>query len=110
MRLAADIRSDPATRLAMRQERFAPILARIDDWIAHHRGRAFAKSPLGEALAGIIEYRDGLGRFLIGGCVEIDTETIERTIASHIGTCKMNGVDPHGWQSATLTAIVQGHR
>ena len=25
-------------------------------------------------------------------------------------TCKMNGVDPHAWLSATLTAIVHGHK
>ena len=30
-------------------------------------------------------------------------------IASLIETCKMNGVDPHAWLSATLTAIVEGH-
>ncbi len=31
-------------------------------------------------------------------------------IASLIETCKMNGVDPYAWLSATLTAIVQGHK
>ena len=31
-------------------------------------------------------------------------------IASLIETCKMNGVDPHAWLTATLTAIVQGHK
>ena len=78
---------------------------------------------------------DGLGRFLNDGRVEIDNNTVERTIrpialnrknalfaghdagaenwaviASLIETCKMNGVDPHAWLSATLTAIVQGHK
>jgi hypothetical protein len=90
---------------------------------------------LGEALAYIAKYRDGLGRFLTDGRVEIDNNTVERTIrpialnrkialfaghdagaenwaviASLIETCKMNGVDPHAWLSATLTAIVQGHK
>ena len=32
-------------------------------WISHHRARASAKSPLGEALAYIAKYRDGLGCF-----------------------------------------------
>ena len=41
--------SDPATRLAARQDRSAQILARIDDWLTHHRALASAKSPLGEA-------------------------------------------------------------
>ena len=31
-------------------------------------------------------------------------------IASLIETCKMNGVDPHAWLSATLTDIVQGNK
>ena len=77
----AEIRgSDPATRLAIRQERSVPILARVDDWLAYHRARASAKSPLGEALAYIAKYRDGLGRFLTDGRVEIDNNTVERTI------------------------------
>jgi transposase len=127
--------SDPEARLAIRQDRSAPILARLDNWLAHHRARASAKSPLGEALAYIAKYRDGLGRFLTDGRVEIDSNTVERTIrpialnrknalfagydagaenwaviASLIETCKLNGVDPHAWLSATLTAIFQGHR
>jgi transposase len=134
--IEAEIRgSDPAARLAIRQERSAPILERMDDWLVHHRARASAKSPLGEALTYIAKYRDGLGRFLTDGRVEIDSNTVERTIrpialnrknalfaghdtgaenwaviASLIETCKMNGVDPHAWLAATLTAIVQGHK
>ena len=134
--IEAEIRgSDPATRLAVREDRSAPILVRIDDWLTHHRARASAKSPLGEALAYIAKYRDGLGRFLTDGRVEIDNNTVERTIrpialnrknalfaghdagaenwaviSSLIDTCKKNGVDPHAWLTATLTAIVQGHR
>jgi transposase len=132
----AEIRgSDPATRLAVRQDRSAPILARIDDWLAHHRARVSAKSPLGEALTYIAKYREGLGRFLTDGRVEIDNNTVERTIrpialnrknalfaghdagaenwaviASLIETCKMNSVDPQAWLAATLTAIVSGHK
>jgi hypothetical protein len=123
--------SDPATR----PDRSAPTLTRIDDWLIHHRGRASAKSPLGEALSYIAKYREGLGRFLTDGRVEIDSNAVERTIrpialnrknalfaghdagaenwaviASPIETCKMNGVDPHTWPAATLTAIVQGHK
>ncbi len=134
--IEAEIRgNDPVTRLSARQGRSAPILTRIDDWLTHHRTRASAKSPLGEALAYIAKYRDGLGRFMTDGRVEIDNNTVERTIrpialnrknalfaghdggaenwaviASLIETCKMNGVDPHAWMSAALTAIVQGHK
>lgn len=134
--IEADIRGkDPLARLAARQERAAPILTRLDEWLRHHRSRASAKSPLGEALAYIAKYRDGLGRFVSDGRIEIDNNTVERTIrpialnrknalfaghdagaenwaviASLIETCKMNGVDPQAWLSATLTAVVQGHK
>lgn len=79
--IEADIRgSDAVTRLAARQERSAPILARLDDWLHHHRRRASDKSPLGEALAYIARYREGLGRFLTDGRIEIDSNAVERTI------------------------------
>jgi len=127
--------NDAATRLVARQEHAAPILTRLDDWLRHHRARASAKSPLGEALAYIAKYREGLGRFLTDGRIEIDNNTVERTIrpialnrknaifaghdagadnwgviASLIETCKMNTVDPHAWLARTLKAIVSGHK
>ena len=134
--IEADIRGkDPLARRDARQERSAPILARLDEWLRHHRARASAKSPLGEALAYIAKYRDGLGRFLTDGRIEIDNNTVERTIrpialnrknalfaghdagadnwgviASLIETCKMNAVDPHAWLTNTLTAIINGHK
>lgn len=134
--IEADIRgSDPAARQAIRQQCSAPILARIDNWLHHHRARASAKSPLGQALAYIAKYREGLGRFLTDGRIELDSNAVERTIrpialnrknalfaghdagaenwaviASLIETCKMNSIDPHAWLTATLTAIVQGHK
>src|SRR5690606_31755992 len=75
--IEAEIRgSDPASRLAARQERSAPIFARLDDWLNHHRARAAAKSSLGEALAYIAKYRDGLSRFLSDGRIEIDSNTV----------------------------------
>ena len=132
----ANIRgSNPATRLSARQECSAPILNRLDDWLRHHRARAAAKSSLGEALAYIAKYRDGLGRFVTDGRVEIDNNTVERAIrpialnrknalfaghyagaanwaviASLIETCKMTAVDPYAWLTKTLTAIVNGHK
>lgn len=83
----------------------------------------------------IAKYRAGLGRFLSDGRVELDSNTVERTIrpialnrkntlfaghdagaenwaviASLIEACKMNNVDPHAWLTTTLTAIVNGHK
>ena len=83
------------------------------------RPRVSQVRPCGEALAYIARYRDGLGRFLSDGRIEIDSNAVERTIrpialnrknalfaghdagaenwaviASLIETCKLNGVDP----------------
>ncbi|RJE85480.1 IS66 family transposase [Paracoccus onubensis] len=134
-RIEAEIRgSDPATRLAARQEHSAPIVAELEVWLTHHRARVAAKSPLGEALKYIFKYWNGLCLFLTDGRVEIDNNTVERTIrpialnrknalfaghdagaenwaviASLIETCKLNAVDPQAWLAATLTAIAAGH-
>jgi hypothetical protein len=73
--------------------------------------------------------------FLTDGRIEIDNNSVERTIrpvalnrknalfaghdagaenwatiASLIGTCKLNAVDPLAYLTATLTAIVNGHK
>jgi transposase len=94
-----------------------------------------AKSPLGEALAYIVKYWDGLKLFLTDGRVEIDNNSVERTIrpialnrknalfaghdagaenwatiASLIETCKLTAVDPLAYLTTTLTAIVNGHK
>ncbi len=93
------------------------------------------KSPTGEALKYIAKYWDGLMLFLTDGRIEMDNNTVERTIrpitlnrknalfaghehgaqnwailASLIETCKLNGIDPHGYLTHVLTAIVNGHK
>lgn len=104
-------------------------------WLLHHRTRVAMKSPLGEALAYIAKYWDGLKLFLTDGRIEIDNNTVERairpialnrknalfaghdvgaenwaTIASLIETCKLNAADPLAYLTATLAAIVNGHK
>jgi transposase len=104
-------------------------------WFVHHRARVATKSPLGEALAYIAKYWDGLKLFLTDGRIEIDNNSVERTIrpialnrqnalfaghdagagnwaiiASLIETCKLNAVDPLAYLSATLTSIIKGHK
>ncbi|KUJ83212.1 transposase [Ruegeria marisrubri] len=90
---------------------------------------------MGEALNYISKYWAGLTKFLDDGRVELDSNSVERTIrpialnrknalfaghdagaqnwailASMIETCKMNAVDPHAWLTQTLTAVAQGHK
>lgn len=133
--IEADISgSDPEARLHTRQSRSASVMAQLHQWLTYNRARFSAKSNLGEAMAYLAKYWDGLQIFLTDGRVEIDNNPVERTIrpialnrknalfaghdvgaqnwaiiASLIETCKLNKVDPFGWLSATLTAIVKGH-
>ncbi len=80
-RIEADLRGlDPEARLAARQERSAPLVADLHGWLIHHRARVAMKSPLGEALAYIAKYWDGLKLFLTDGRIEIDNNSVERTI------------------------------
>ncbi|MEI3854985.1 MULTISPECIES: IS66 family transposase [unclassified Ensifer] len=135
-RMEAELRClDPEARLSGRQKRSAPLIADMQTWLAHHRARVAAKSPLGEALTYIAKYWNGLGLFLTDGRVEIDNNSVERTIrpialnrknslfaghdagaenwatvASLIETCKLNAVNPLPYLTATLTAIVNGHK
>lgn len=126
---------DPEARLAARREPTAPLITDMETWITYYRARVAAKSPLGEALKYIARYWDGLCLFLTDGRIEIDNNTVERTIrpialnrknalfaghqtgaenwaviASLIETCKLNAIDPQAWLAATLTAIVNGHK
>ncbi|SEG34540.1 IS66 family transposase, partial [Jhaorihella thermophila] len=116
-------------------ERSKPVIGDFETWLTTHRARVSAKSPLGEALKYIAKYWDGLTLFLNDGRIEIDSNTVERTIrpialnrknalfaghdagaqnwatlASLIETCKLNTVNPHTWLTGTLTAIINGHK
>ncbi|MEO9960639.1 MAG: transposase, partial [Nisaea sp.] len=77
---------------------------------------------------------EGLCRFASDGRIEIDNNTVERSIrplaltrknalfagsdggaghwaviASLIETCKLNGVDPQAYMAAVITLIIKGH-
>jgi transposase len=135
-RIEAKLRGlDRKARLAGRQEWSAPVIADLQTWLHHHRARIATKSPLGEALAYIAKYWDGLKLFLTDGRIEIDNNSVERTIrpialnrknalfaghdagaenwatiASLVETCKLNSVDAQAYLTATLSAIVKGHK
>lgn len=125
----------PEARRAARQARSRPVIADMETWLVHHRVRVAAKSPLGEALNYIAKYWDGLCLFLTDGRIELDNNSVERTIrpialnrknalfaghdagaanwatiASLVETCKLNAVDPQAYLTGTLTAIVNGHK
>ncbi|EEE35064.1 transposase IS66 [Rhodobacteraceae bacterium KLH11] len=135
-RIEKEIRGQsPATRNAVRQERSKPTIDQMEFWLRETRSRVSAKSPIGEALSYIAKHWEGLTMFLDDGRVELDSNSVERTIrpialnrknalfaghdvgaqnwailASMIETCKLNGIDPHAWLTQTLTAIARGHK
>lgn len=135
-RIEKDLRGRTADqRYAARQERSKTIIDTLKLWLAQNRARVSAKSPTGEALKYIAKYWDGLILFLSDGRIEIDNNTVERTIrpialnrknalfaghdagaqnwaviASLIETCKLNGIEPHAYLCGVLTAIAGGHK
>lgn len=70
----------PAARNAVRQERSKPIIDQMEFWLRETRARVSAKSPIGEALSYIAKHWDGLTVFLDDGRVELDSNSVERTI------------------------------
>jgi transposase len=124
----------PDRRRAVRQARSAPLVEDFGAWLARIRARISAKSRLGQKLAYFANHWEGLCVFLDDGRVEIDSNAVENTIrplslqrknalfaghdegahgwariASLIETCKLNGVDPLAYLTATLEAIAAGH-
>ena len=135
-KIEAEIRGlSSEARLAIRQDQSAPKIAAFEAWLTHHRARVSAKAPLGEALKYIAKYWAGLCLFLTDGRIEMDNNTVERTIrpialnrknalfaghdagaanwatfASLVETCKLNAIEPHAYLTQTLQAIVNGHK
>lgn len=122
-------------RLAVRQEKTAPKIISFKNWLEQARSQVSTKSPTGAALKYIARYWDGLILFLTDRRIEIDNNTVERTIrpialsrknelfaghetgaqnwamlASLIETCKLNNIEPHSYIAGILTAIVNGHK
>lgn len=135
-RIEKDLRGLSADqRRAARKDRSKPIIDAFELWLAQNRARVSTKSPTGEALKYIAKYWDGLILLLSDGRIEIDNNTVERTIrpialnrknalfaghdagaqnwaviASLIETCKLNGIEPHSYLSDVLIAIAGGHK
>ena len=127
----ADIHGqDPATRVKARQEKSAAIVAALFDLWEKELPRLSGKSKLAEAIRYATSRRAALERFLSDGCIEIDSNIVERairpqtitrknalfagshgggrswaTIATLLQTAKMNDVDPLAWLTQTLERI-----
>jgi transposase len=131
-RIEADIRGTGTDkRRAVRQERSRPIIAAMKTWLE----KTLAQVSGGSTLAQVIRYGlsrwDGFTLFLDDGRVEIDSNTVERSmrpivltrknalfagsdegaenwavLASLIETCKLNGINPEAYFTDILTRLV----
>ncbi|SDR46836.1 IS66 family transposase [Pseudovibrio sp. Tun.PSC04-5.I4] len=127
--------NSPEERLVARQKHSRALIEAFEEWLINHRAKVSRKSPLGEALSYIAKYWNGLIRFLDDGRIELDNNSVERTIrpitlnrknalfaghdagaenwamlASLIETCKLGGINPHTYLATTLTRIAKGHK
>ena len=135
-RIGRQIKGLPADeRLAIRQEKTLPRMQAFEQWLTSQRAQVSSKSPTGAALKYITKYWNGLNLFLTDGRIEIDNNTIERSIrpialqrknalfagldagaqnwamlASILETCKLNNIEPYSYLTGVLTAIANGHK
>ena len=131
-KVEAQIRgSSAAERQAVRQAASKPLVAELKTWLQAQLTRASAKSAIAGAIRYGFNHWDGLERFLTDGRIEIDTNTVERSmrpialnrkntlfaghdtgaenwacLASLIETCKLNRIDPHAYLTDVLTKLV----
>jgi transposase len=121
-------------RQAARQARSRPILDAMEPWLRAKLQTVSQKGKLAEAIRYALARWKGLTRFIDDGTIEIDSNTVERSIrpialtrknalfagsdrgaehwaaiASLVETCKLNGIDPEAYLADTITRIVQGH-
>ena len=132
----ANVRGQAAdARRAARQERSRPLIDDLRRVLEVRLGQISRKGRLAEAIRYALNHWDGLCRFLDDGRIEMDSNTVERSIrplalnrknalfagsddggdnwaviASLIETAKLNRVDPQAWLTDTLTRLAGGHR
>ena len=131
----AEVRGrSPEQRRAARQEKSRPVVDELRRFLDAKLAQVSRKSNLAEAIRYALTRWEGLTRFLDDGRIELDSNTVERTIrplalnrknalfagsddggdhwaviASMIETCKLNGIDPQAWLTETLTRLATGH-
>jgi hypothetical protein len=120
----------PIVRRDARRERAAPLLASLRTWLRHQLASLSAKSPLAGAIQYSLVRWDALTRYVDDGALEIDNNAAERAIRalvlgrrnylfagsdaggetaarlySLVGTCRLNGLDPHLYLRHVLERI-----
>lgn len=131
-KLEAEIHGhSPEQRCAVRQERAKPLVEALKAWLLERLAEVSGKSVIATAIRYPLGLWEGLTRFLDDGRVEIDSNTVERSmrpialnrknalfaggdqggenwalLASLIETCKLNSVNPQAWLADVLTKLV----
>ena len=125
---------DPSTRRAVRQKSPKPIVKALRPWLEACRQDLSSANELARHIRHGQKHRDGLTRFLDDGRLEMGTNGVENAIcptpltrrsalfagstdgpktwariASLIGTCKLNGVNPETCIAETLRKILDNH-
>jgi len=131
----AEIRGlEPDARRAIRLEKSAPLIEALEPWLRAKLATISQKTKSAEAIRYALSRWAGLTLFLDDGRIEIDNNTVERSIrplaltrknalfagsdggaehwavlASLIETAKLNGIDPQAYLTDVITRIVGGH-
>jgi transposase len=130
--IEAEIRGTTAEqRLAVRRANTAPLMEELKTRLTCMVGKLFSQSPLAQAINYTLHHWDGLTVFLSDGRVEVDTNTVERSmrpiamgrrnslfagneggaeswaiLASLVNTAKLNDLDPQTYLADVLERIV----
>lgn len=133
--IESDVRGTNADeRRAVRAEQAQVIVGDLRHYLEARLRQVSAKSKLAEAIRYAITRWDGLTLFLDDGRVELDSNTVERSIrplalnrknalfagsdeggdnwavlATLIENCKLSGINPHSWLAETLAKLANGH-
>jgi transposase len=122
-----------ADRLAVRQAESRQLVLALCSWFEQQLAKLPARGTTAQAIRYALNHWDGLERFLADGRIELDTNSIERSmrpvalsrknslfagtdeggenwacLASLVETCKLNGVNPEAYISDVLTRLVNG--
>ena len=129
------MKAQPAdVRLAIRRADSAPLVAELHQILLQMAGQISMKSTLGDAIKYTLKLWDGLIVFLSDGRVEMDNNAVENTIrpiallrknalfagseiggrnwavmASIMGTCRLNGVEPYAYLIWVFEQMAKGH-
>ena len=120
----------PDERYDVRQKEIRPVLERLHAWAKTTRPKVAPKTPLGKALAYLLEHWDGLIRFLDDGRLEVDNNRAENAIRpftlgrrawlfsatvegakasaslySLVETAKANGLEPYAYLRHLFTEL-----